>query len=235
MLKLRNVETFYGNIRALAGISLTINKGEIVALIGSNGAGKSTALMTISGIVQLHNGSIIFDNQEINKKSPDEIVSLGISQAPEGRRIFSQLSVLENLDMGAFLRNDSTDIKNDMDYIFELFPVLYQRRHQQGGTLSGGEQQMLAISRAMMARPKLLLLDEPSLGLSPIFTETIFQIIRKINEEHNTTILLVEQNAYMALNLASRAYVMETGSIILEGNAQTLLADENVKRAYLGI
>jgi branched-chain amino acid transport system ATP-binding protein len=235
MLELLNVETFYGNIRALAGISLTIGKGEIVALIGSNGAGKSTALMTISGIVPLHSGSIIFDNQEIDKKSPDEIVSLGISQAPEGRRIFSQLSVLENLNMGAFLRSDSTDIKNDMDYIFELFPVLYQRRHQQGGTLSGGEQQMLAISRAMMARPKLLLLDEPSLGLSPIFTETIFHIIRKINEEYKTTILLVEQNAYMALNLASRAYVMETGSIILEGNAQTLLADENVKRAYLGI
>jgi branched-chain amino acid transport system ATP-binding protein len=235
MLELRNVETFYGNIRALAGISLTIGKGEIVALIGSNGAGKSTALMTISGIVPLRSGSIIFENQAIDKKTPDEIVSLGISQAPEGRRIFSQLSVQENLNMGAFLRIDKTDVKNDMNYIFELFPVLYQRRHQQGGTLSGGEQQMLAISRAMMARPKLLLLDEPSLGLSPIFTETIFQIIRKINEEQNTTILLVEQNAYMALNLASRAYVMETGSIILEGNAQTLLADENVKRAYLGI
>jgi branched-chain amino acid transport system ATP-binding protein len=235
MLELRNVETFYGNIRALAGISLTINDGEIVALIGSNGAGKSTALMTISGIVPLHSGSILFEQKAIDEKTPDEIVGLGISQAPEGRRIFSSLSVLENLDMGTFLRNDSTDIKNDMNYIFELFPVLYQRRHQQGGTLSGGEQQMLAISRAMMARPKLLLLDEPSLGLSPIFTETIFQIIRKINKEHNTTILLVEQNAYMALHLASRAYVMENGSIILEGNAATLLACENVKRAYLGI
>jgi branched-chain amino acid transport system ATP-binding protein len=235
MLELRNVETFYGNIRALAGISLTINDGEIVALIGSNGAGKSTALMAISGIVPLHSGSILFEQKVIDKNTSNEIVGLGISHAPEGRRIFSSLSVLENLDMGAFLRNDSTDIKNDMNYIFELFPVLYQRRHQQGGTLSGGEQQMLAISRAMMARPKLLLLDEPSLGLSPIFTETIFQIIRKINKEHNTTILLVEQNAYMALHLASRAYVMENGSIILEGNAATLLVDENVKRAYLGI
>jgi branched-chain amino acid transport system ATP-binding protein len=235
MLKLHNVETFYGNIRALAGISLTIGKGEIVALIGSNGAGKSTALMTISGIVPLHSGSIIFENQAIDKKSPNEIVGMGISQVPEGRRIFPQLSVLENLDMGAFLRNDSTDIKNDMNYIFELFPVLYQRRHQHGGTLSGGEQQMLAISRALMARPKLLLLDEPSLGLSPIITETIFQIIRKINEEHNTTILLVEQNAYMALHLARRGYVMENGSIILEENAQSLLANENVKKAYLGI
>ena len=235
MLNLINIETFYGNIRALKGISLCVNQGEIVALIGANGAGKTTTLMSISGIVPIRCGRILFEGQPIENMNPEDIVAAGISQVPEGRRIFPQLSVLENLEMGSFLRKDHQRIKNDLEYIFALFPILSKRKHQAGGTLSGGEQQMLAISRAMMAKPRLLLLDEPSLGLSPIMTKQIFQIIKKINTEHNTTIFLVEQNAYMALQLSHRGYVMENGTITMTDEASKLLTDENVKKAYLGI
>jgi len=235
VLNLINIETFYGNIRALKGISLCVNQGEIVALIGANGAGKTTTLMSISGIVPIRCGRILFEGQPIENMNPEDIVAAGISQVPEGRRIFPQLSVIENMEMGSFLRRDQQGIKNDLEYIFELFPILSKRKHQAGGTLSGGEQQMLAISRAMMAKPRLLLLDEPSLGLSPIMTKQIFQIIKKINTEHNTTIFLVEQNAYMALQLSHRGYVMENGTITMNDEASKLLTDENVKKAYLGI
>ena len=235
MLKLVDVETCYGSIRALKGISLSVAPGEIVALIGSNGAGKSTTLMSISGITPARCGQILFKGEPIEKTDPDKIVAMGISQVPEGRRIFPKLSVLENLEMGAFLRDDHAEMKKDLTYIFELFPILHQRRHQQGGTLSGGEQQMLAISRALMAKPKLLLLDELSLGLSPLMTKLIYSILAKINTEQRTTIFLVEQNAFMALKLAHRAYVLENGIITLEGKASDLLHNENVKKAYLGI
>lgn len=235
MLKLIDVETHYGNIRALKGISLTIGEGEIVALIGANGAGKTTTLMSISGIVPISSGQIIFNNEPVEKDDPDKIVAAGISQAPEGRRIFPGLSVLENLELGAFLRKDRQQIKKDIKYVFKLFPILNKRRHQAGGTLSGGEQQMLAISRSLMARPKLLLLDEPSLGLSPIMTNQIFEIIKRINAEVKMTIFLVEQNAFMALKMAHRAYVMENGTITLEGKAADLLNNDEVRKAYLGI
>jgi branched-chain amino acid transport system ATP-binding protein len=234
MLELKSVRTYYGNIEALKEISLTVSEGEIITLIGANGAGKSTTLMSISGIVPPRFGEIRFLDKPIHHLKPDEIVTLGISQVPEGRRIFPQLTVLENLDMGAFLRKDRADIKKDMDHIFSLFPILAQRQHQGGGMLSGGEQQMLAISRALMARPRLLLMDEPSLGLAPLIVRVIFDIIKKINEE-GTTIFLVEQNAHMALKVAHRGYVMENGRITLEGNAQNLLVNEEVKKAYLGI
>jgi branched-chain amino acid transport system ATP-binding protein len=234
MLELKSVRTYYGNIEALKEISLTVSEGEIITLIGANGAGKSTTLMSISGIVPPRFGEIRFLDKPIHHLNPDEIVTLGISQVPEGRRIFPQLTVLENLDMGAFLRKDRADIKKDMDHIFSLFPILAERQHQGGGTLSGGEQQMLAISRALMARPRLLLMDEPSLGLAPLIVRVIFDIIKKINEE-GTTIFLVEQNAHMALKVAHRGYVMENGRITLEGNAQNLLVNEEVKKAYLGI
>ena len=235
MLKLYNVQTFYGNVQVLKNLSIEISHGEIITLIGANGAGKTTTLMSISGIVPPRAGEIIFDNKPIHNLSPADIVSSGISLVPEGRRIFPRLTVMENLDMGAFLRKDKADIKKDMDHVFELFPILAERRHQQGGTLSGGEQQMLAISRALMARPRLLLLDEPSLGLGPIFVKLIFDIIRKINSENKTTIFLVEQNAHMALKVAHRGYVMENGRITMEGTADTLLHKENVKTAYLGM
>jgi len=234
MLELKSVRTYYGNIEALKEISLTVSEGEIITLIGANGAGKSTTLMSISGIVPPRFGEIRFLDKPIHHLNPDEIVTLGISQVPEGRRIFPQLTVLENLDMGAFLRKDKAGIKKDMDHIFSLFPILAERQHQGGGTLSGGEQQMLAISRALMARPRLLLMDEPSLGLAPLIVRVIFDIIKKINEE-GTTIFLVEQNAHMALKVAHRGYVMENGRISLEGNAQNLLVNEEVKKAYLGI
>lgn len=235
MLKLIDVETCYGNIRALKGISLTVGEGEIVALIGANGAGKTTTLMSISGIIPINAGRILFNGRPIEKETPDEIVAAGISQAPEGRRIFPGLSVLENLELGAFLRRDHQQIRKDIKYIFKLFPILNERRHQAGGTLSGGEQQMLAISRSLMARPKLLLLDEPSLGLSPLMTNQIFGMIKRINAEQHMTIFLVEQNAHMALKMAHRGYVMENGTITLEGKATDLLIDDNVKKAYLGI
>lgn len=235
MLSLRGVKTFYGGIQALKDVSLEIGEGEIVTLIGANGAGKTTTLMSICGTVPPRFGEIIFMGQPIHTLDPHQIVALGISQVPEGRRIFPYLSVTENLDMGAFLRKDKKDIKQDMEYIFTLFPILKERRHQDGGTLSGGEQQMLAISRAIMARPRLLLMDEPSLGLAPMIVRKIFEIIRKINAESNTTIFLVEQNANLALKVAHRGYVMENGTIALVDSAVNLLANEDVKRAYLGI
>jgi branched-chain amino acid transport system ATP-binding protein len=235
MLELRNVETFYGNIMALKGISLSVSEGEIITLIGANGAGKSTTLMTVCGVVPARRGEILFMGRPIRRMEPHEIVALGISQVPEGRRIFPLLTVTENLDMGAFLRKDKAQIARDRDHVVSLFPILKERCHQQGGTLSGGEQQMLAISRALMARPRLLLLDEPSLGLAPLVVQLIFRMIEKINEENRTTILLVEQNANMALKIAHRGYVMENGRITLEGVAASLLNNEDVKRAYLGL
>ncbi len=235
MLKIRNIQTFYGKIQALKDISMDVEQGEIITLIGANGAGKSTTLMTLCGITPPTQGEIFFQGENITGMAPDKIVSLGISQVPEGRRIFPYLTVMENLDMGTFLRKDKDQMKNDLDYIFELFPILAQRKSQPGGTLSGGEQQMLAISRAIMSRPKLLLLDEPSLGLAPIVTKQIFDIIRKINQENKTTIFLVEQNANLALQVADRGYVMETGAITMTDTGENLLANEDVKKAYLGI
>lgn len=235
MLKLKNVQTFYGNIQALKGVTIEISEGEIITLIGANGAGKTTTLMAVSGIVPPRSGEIFFMGEPITGMEPDKIVSLGICQVPEGRRIFPYLSVAENLDMGAFLRNDRAEIKRDIEYIFDLFPILAERRHQAGGTLSGGEQQMLAMSRALMARPKLLLLDEPSLGLAPLIVKQIFEIIGKINAENNTTIFLVEQNANLALKVAARGYVMENGRITLTDSSKNLLANEEVKKAYLGL
>ena len=235
MLNLRNIKTYYGNIQALKGVSIDISEGEIITLIGANGAGKTTTLMSISGIVPPRSGEIIFNGQPIQDINPDKIVSLGICQVPEGRRIFPYLSVKENLDMGAFLRNDKANLKNDIDYVYNLFPILAERRHQAGGTLSGGEQQMLAISRALMARPKLLLLDEPSLGLAPLVVRQIFEIIKKVNSENRTTIFLVEQNANLALKVAHRGYVMENGRITLSDSSENLLSNEQVRKAYLGI
>ncbi len=235
MLELRQVDTYYGNIQALKGISIDVEEGEIVALIGANGAGKSTTLMTICGVTPPRSGEIFFKGAPIHQMATDKIVSLGICQVPEGRRIFPTMSVIENLEMGTFLRRDKAEIQKDIDYVFDLFPILAQRRHQAGGTLSGGEQQMLAISRALMARPRLLLLDEPSLGLAPLIIKQIFEIIRKINDENNTTIFLVEQNANQALKLADRGYVMENGQITLADSAEKLLNDEAVKQAYLGL
>ncbi|MCD6487401.1 MAG: ABC transporter ATP-binding protein [Syntrophobacterales bacterium] len=235
MLKLKNVQTFYGNIQALKGVTIEISEGEIITLIGANGAGKTTTLMAVCGIVPPRSGEISFMGEPITGMEPDKIVSLGICQVPEGRRIFSYLSVAENLDMGAFLRNDKAEIKRDMEYVYDLFPILAERRHQAGGTLSGGEQQMLAISRALMAKPRLLLLDEPSLGLAPLIVKQIFEIISKINAENNTTIFLVEQNANLALKVATRGYVMENGRITLTDSSKNLLANEEVKKAYLGL
>lgn len=235
MLKLNEINTYYGNIQALKGVTLEIEQGEIVTLIGANGAGKSTTLMSISGLAPPRSGEILFEGRSIYQMTPNEIVAKGICQVPEGRRIFPYLTVLENLDMGAFLRKDKAEISKDLDYALELFPILAERRHQAGGTLSGGEQQMLAISRALMARPRLLLLDEPSLGLAPLVVKRIFEIIQKINAEHNTTIFLVEQNANLALKVAHRGYVMENGCITLSDTAQNLLTNEEVRKAYLGI
>jgi branched-chain amino acid transport system ATP-binding protein len=235
MLKLENVQSGYGNKLAIEDVSLTIEEGEIITLIGANGAGKSTTLMTICNVVNCRAGSVKFQGNEIHKMSPDAIVKLGICQVPEGRHIFPQLTVKENLDMGAFLRNDTNEIKKDLDYVYSLFPILAERRHQDGGNLSGGEQQMLAMSRALMARPKLLLLDEPSMGLAPLVIKQIFEIIRQINDESNTTIFLVEQNANQALHIADRGYVMENGRITLAGPAQELLENTDIQKAYLGI
>lgn len=245
MLTLKGVHTFYGNIEAIKGIDLHVEKGEIVCLIGSNGAGKSTALMTISGILKPKNGGILFEGEEIHKLPPHQIVSRGISQVPEGRRIFPKLTVMENLEMGAYavnsyqlsvvskLKTKNKQLTTQLDYVFNLFPLLKERRNQLGGTLSGGEQQMLAIGRALMSNPKLLLLDEPSLGLAPIFVIKIFKTIRELNSE-GLTILLVEQNAKAALRLANRGYVMESGKVIKEGKGAELLHDADIKKAYLG-
>lgn len=235
MLRLSDINTYYGNIHALKGISLEVAEGEIISLIGSNGAGKSTTLMTTSGVVPAKTGRVEFNGQEITHLSPDNIVKMGICQVPEGRRIFPYLTVAENLDMGAFLRKDTEGIKKDLEYVYDLFPILAQRKSQAGGTLSGGEQQMLAISRALMSKPKVLLLDEPSLGLAPIIIKQIFGIIKKINEEHKTTIFIVEQNANLALKAAHRGYVMENGTITMSDTGENLLANDDVKKAYLGI
>ena len=235
MLKLTNIHTYYGNIHALKGIDIAVEEGEVISLIGANGAGKSTTLMTTCGIVPAKKGSIEFNGEDITYMPPDEIVKKGICQVPEGRRIFPYLTVAENLDMGAFLRNDTQKIKQDLDYVYDLFPILANRRNQAGGTLSGGEQQMLAISRALMSRPRVLLLDEPSLGLAPIVVKQIFNIIGKINQENKTTIFIVEQNANLALKAAHRGYVMETGQITMTDTGANLLVNEDVKKAYLGI
>jgi len=235
MLELRGIDTWYGAIQTLREVSLVVNAGEIVTLIGANGAGKSTTLMSICGVTQPRSGEILFCGTPIQRLSAEKIVRLGISQVPEGRRIFPQMSVLENLEMGAYLRTDRGEIRNDLEMVFELFPILAQRRHQMGGTLSGGEQQMLSISRALLARPSLLLLDEPSLGLAPLIIRQIFEIITRINREHGTTVFLVEQNANQALKIAHRGYVMENGKVVLADTAEHLLNNAEVKRAYLGL
>lgn len=234
MLEMRGVDACYGNIQALRDINLHVDDGEIVTLIGANGAGKSTSLMTISGIVKPRKGQILWNGREIQTLPPHEIVKLGISQAPEGRLIFPDLTVEENLDLGAFLRKDPEGIKKDKRYVYDLFPILERRRKQAGGTLSGGEQQMLAIGRALMGRPKLLLLDEPSLGLAPIIIQQIFEIIKKVNEG-GATVFLVEQNANQALGIADRGYVMENGRVVLEDTAESLLSNPKVRSAYLGM
>lgn len=233
MLELQNLNVYYGAIHALRNVNLKINQGEIVTLIGANGAGKTTTLRTISGIEKAKSGKILYNGQELNSRSASDIVKSGISHVPEGRRVFSTMSVFENLEMGAFIRNDKSQIKKDIDNVFSLFPKLLERKDQFAGTLSGGEQQMLAIGRALLSRPKLLLLDEPSMGLAPVIVKEIFSIIKDINKD-GTTILLVEQNANMALQCANRAYIIKNGEIDIEGDAQALLNDEKVKNAYLG-
>jgi branched-chain amino acid transport system ATP-binding protein len=233
ILELKDVNTYYGSIHALKGISLSVGDGEVVTLIGANGAGKSTTLRSINGLNRPRRGTITFQGRDITSTPADQVVKMGISQAPEGRRLFPRMSVLENLEMGAFQRKDRTGIREDRDRVFELFPRLQERRHQKAGTLSGGEQQMCAIGRALMARPKLLLLDEPSMGLAPIFVERIFEIVKEINAQ-GTPILLVEQNALMALDVASRGYVLETGHVALEGPAKELRQNEQVRKTYLG-
>jgi len=234
MLKLTGIHTYYGNIEALKGIDLEVRPGEIIALLGANGAGKTTTLSTISGLTPPRTGGIVFDGRDITRERPESIVADGLIQVPEGRHIFPSLTVMENLKMGAYLRHDKKGVHDDLEYVMTLFPILASRAGQSGGTLSGGEQQMLAISRALMARPRMLLLDEPSLGLAPLIIRNIFDIIRQINMEQGTTILLVEQNANLALRVAHRAYILTTGSITLSGPASDLLADEAVRKAYLG-
>ncbi len=234
ILELKNVHSGYGSIKALKGISLKVMPGEVVAIIGANGAGKSTTLMTICGIVKVEKGEILYDGQVINKISPEKLPVMGLCQVPEGRRIFPRLTVMENLRLGAFYRDDTDQIMKDIQHSYEMFPILGERKNQQGGTLSGGEQQMLAIARALMTKPKLLLLDEPSLGLAPIIVQQIFDIIAQINKEDGVTILLVEQNANLALQAASRGYVVETGEITLEDEAQSLLSNPKIREAYLG-
>ena len=233
MLELADVHTYYGNIRALRGLTLSVQRGEIVTLIGANGAGKTTTLRTILGTVRARRGSVTFDGRRLDGLNTDRIVRLGIAQSPEGRRIFPRMSVLENLELGAFVRPDHDGIARDLERVFTLFPRLRERVAQKGGTLSGGEQQMLAMGRALMARPTLLLLDEPSMGLSPILVETIFRIVQDINRQ-GTTILLVEQNARMALRVAHRGYVIQTGRIVLHDSAAELLRSDLVRKTYLG-
>ncbi|MBM3678042.1 MAG: ABC transporter ATP-binding protein [Actinobacteria bacterium] len=234
VLSLDGVQTFYSAIQALKGITLEVRAGEIVTLIGANGAGKTTTLRTINGILHPRRGTIVFNGADITRTPSHEVVALGISQSPEGRRLFPKMSVTENLEMGAFQRQDADGIRQDMQRVFELFPRLYERRTQKAGTMSGGEQQMCAIGRALMARPKLLMLDEPSMGLAPIFVEKIFEIVVEINRQ-GTPVLLVEQNALMALDVAHRAYVLETGAVTLAGAAADLKSDEKVQKAYLGL
>ncbi len=233
MLEVKEIDVFYGAIHALKKMSLQVEQGTIVTLIGANGAGKTTTLKTISGILRPKSGAVIYKGVDISKVAPEKIVSMGISQVPEGRRVFQSMSVLENLEMGAYLRRDKNEIQLDMENVFTRFPRLKERRKQMAGTLSGGEQQMLAIGRALMARPELLLLDEPSMGLAPLLVKEIFEIIKDINSR-GTTILLVEQNANMALSIATKAYVIETGEIVLQGSAEQLMKSDEVKKAYLG-
>jgi branched-chain amino acid transport system ATP-binding protein len=235
LLELKEVHSYYGNIHALKGISLSVDEGEIVTLIGANGAGKSTTLKTISGIVRPRYGSVHFAGEDLAQYPAHEIVIKGVSQVPEGRGIFARLTVTENLQLGAYIHNNNKQIAEDMERAFTMFPRLKERRKQMAGTLSGGEQQMLAMGRALMARPKVLLLDEPSMGLAPILVEGIFDTIQNINKEGNTTILLVEQNALMALQIAHRGYVIQTGQIVLQDNAKNLQNNEMVQKAYLGI
>jgi branched-chain amino acid transport system ATP-binding protein len=234
LLELKGVDALYGRVRALRGVTINVDQGEVVALIGSNGAGKTTTLRTISGLMHPPSGSISFNGKDISRMPAHDIVGLGICQSPEGRRLFPRMQVIDNLRMGAFLRKDRDGIQKDMDRVFELFPRLKERTTQLAGTLSGGEQQMLAIGRALMSKPKLLMLDEPSLGLAPILVETIFQIVREINAQ-GIPILLVEQNATKALEVAHRAYVLETGTIVKSGSGKELLSSPDVQRAYLGI
>ncbi|TMF26876.1 MAG: ABC transporter ATP-binding protein [Chloroflexi bacterium] len=234
MLELEGVDAFYGRIQALRGVTIKVERGEVVALIGSNGAGKTTTLRTISGLMHPNSGTVTFDGQDITRTRPSRIVELGISQSPEGRRLFPRMSVLDNLFMGAYSRNDKPGITSDMARVFQLFPRLQERRTQIAGTLSGGEQQMLAMGRALMAKPKVLMLDEPSLGLAPILQETIFSIVREINAQ-GTTVMLVEQNANKALEVANRGYVLESGVIVQTGSGRELLASEEVQKAYLGM
>ena len=234
MLEVNNIHTYYGNIHALKGITLTVEEGEIVTLIGANGAGKTTTLRTISGLLRPRQGNVIFEGQDIAEIPAHQMVYMGVAMVPEGRGIFSRLTVAENLDMGAFSRNDKANINSDLERVFDLFPRLKERRTQVSGTLSGGEQQMLAIGRAIMSRPRLLLLDEPSMGLAPVLVETIFDTVKAINEE-GTTVLLVEQNANMALGVAHRGYVLQTGAIVLSNDAKILMEDPTVQKAYLGM
>ena len=234
MLELRDVHTYYGNIHALKGISFTVDDGEVVTLIGANGAGKSTTLRTIQGLNRPRSGTVVLNGIALEKMPTDKIVEQGVSQAPEGRQIFPRMSVLENLEMGAYQRKDKDGIQKDLTRVFELFPRLKERIKQAGGTLSGGEQQMLAMGRAMMARPKVLMLDEPSMGLAPILVEQIFEIIKEVNAQ-GSTILLVEQNAMMALSVANRGYVLETGHIVLAGSAEELKNNKQVQDTYLGV
>ena len=234
MLELRDVHSYYGNIHALKGISFVVDDGEIVTLIGANGAGKSTTMRTIQGLLRPKHGTIVLNGVSLEKMHTHDIVAQGISQAPEGRQIFPRMTVLENLLMGAYQRSDKDGIQKDLQRVYELFPRLKEREQQKGGTLSGGEQQMLAMARAMMARPKVLMLDEPSMGLAPILVEQIFDIIKEINSQ-GTTILLVEQNAMMALSVAKRGYVLETGQIVMEGSADELMNNQQVQDTYLGV
>ena len=234
LLEVDTVDTYYGRVQALRGVSLSVDEGEVVTLIGSNGAGKTTTLRTISGLVRPAKGQVRLRGMNIAGLPPDRVVRRGIGHAPEGRRVFSRMSVRDNLFLGAYIRKDASAVRGDEETVFRLFPRLHERRNQIAGTLSGGEQQMLAIGRAMMSRPKLLLLDEPSLGLAPILVDTIFQVIREINQQ-GTTILLIEQNAAKALQVANRGYVLETGKIVKEGTAKALLDSPDVQRAYLGI
>jgi branched-chain amino acid transport system ATP-binding protein len=233
LLEIKNLEVNYGVIKAIKGVSFDVNEGEIIALIGANGAGKTTILHTITGLIQAKKGSIVFDGKELTKTPPHKIVSMGMAHVPEGRRIFQQLSVLENLKLGAYTRKDKSEIASTLKMVYERFPRLEERKNQVAGTLSGGEQQMLAMGRALMSKPRIILMDEPSMGLSPLLVSEIFDIIKVINES-GTTVLLVEQNAKKALSIADRAYVLETGKITLSGDAKDLINDESVKKAYLG-
>ncbi len=233
MLEIRDLQVYYGMIQAIKGISLDVNQGEVIALIGANGAGKTTTLHTITGLLRPKTGSIMFDGVDITRIAPHKIVSMGMAHVPEGRRVFSELTVLQNLRLGAYTRKDKNEIEESLAGVYKRFPRLEERKNQIAGTLSGGEQQMLAMGRALMSKPKIILMDEPSMGLSPIFVNEIFKIIQDVSAD-GVTVLLVEQNAKKALSIADRAYVLETGTISLEGNAQDLLNDDSIKKAYLG-